>query len=603
MVAKLRRLLPYALRQWPKLLAILVLTVSASAATVLQPWPMKILVDYALGDMAVPERVDSTLRTFSLSASPEVLIVVAGLATLALFLINSAFDVALSWSWVATGQRMVYELAADVFAHLQRLSLRFHGRQRVGDLLSRLNGDTWCVYSIVSELSVSPVQQIITLMGIGTVAWMLSPRLTVLIFSVAPVLGGSVFYFGPRLKRRAKRQREVAARLTSFVHQTVTSIPLVQAFSAEERNQALFDSLVEDSVAASQQGVLIGKSFALVNGLANSTGRAIVMFFGGLQVLAGNMSVGTLLVFLGYVRVLQEACKNLLTVYSSLKASEASVDRLLEILDAEEMVRETRDARPVPNGKSAHGDQVVFEDVTFGYEPGRPVLRGISFEARPGEQIAVVGPTGAGKSTLVSLIPRFFDPWEGKILINGLDARDARLEDLRSRVAMVMQDPFLLPRSIAENIAYGRRGARPEQIVAAARAANAHEFIDRLPQGYESVLGQRGSTLSGGQRQRLAIARAFVRDAPIVILDEPTSALDVETEAGLLEALARLTAGRTTFVIAHRLSTIRNADRVVVLQDGRIAEMGTHEELLARRKIYHRLHTIQFGPATQEMEV
>jgi len=581
------------------LAAIVGMTATASATVVLQPWPMKILVDFALGDTPVPDWLSGALRGLSLEPGRGTLIVLAGMATLVLFALGSALEAGLNWAWMAAGQRTVYELAGDVFARLQRLSLEFHSRHSVGDSLDRLMTDTWCVYTIVSELLVSPFTRVVTLVGIGVVAWNLSPTLTLLSFGVAPVLAGSVCYFGPRLKRRAARKREAQARLTRFVHQTVTSMPLVQAFSAEQRNLEHFDSLVDEAVAASQHGVLVNKSFALVNGLANALGLALVLCAGGWQVLAGTLSVGSLLVFVAYVRTLQGAWQALLQTYAQLKTSEASLDRLFEILDASEAVAQARDARPLPTNGSRGGAHIVFEDVAFAYERDRPVLQGINLEVCPGETIALVGATGAGKSTFVSLLLRFFDPSEGRILFNGMDLRQATLDSLRGQISIVLQEPFLLPLSIADNIAYGCPAATRGQVIAAAEAANAHEFIVQLPQGYDTPIGERGATLSGGQRQRLAIARALVRDTPVVILDEPTSALDTRTESQLLQALERLAVGRTTFIIAHRLSTIRGADRIVVLDEGRIVATGTHGELLRQCGLYGRLHALQQDRAAQ----
>jgi ATP-binding cassette subfamily B protein/subfamily B ATP-binding cassette protein MsbA len=313
--------------------------------------------------------------------------------------------------------------------------------------------------------------------------------------------------------------------------------------------------------------------------------------------LTGALSLGSLLVFLAYLRTMQGAAQGLLGTYTRLKSAEAGADRVLEVLETQERVREAAGARPLP----AVRGHVRLEAVTFGYEPGRPVLHAISLEAHPGETVALVGPTGAGKSTLVSLLPRFFDPWEGQVRLDGIDLRQLPLAHLRAQIALVLQEPFLLPLSVAENIAYGRPGASPAQIAAAAAAANAASFIERLPQGYDTVIGERGATLSGGERQRLAIARALLKDAPVLILDEPTSALDAGTEALLLEALARLMAGRTTFIIAHRLSNIRDADRIVVLDQGAVVEAGTHQELLAADGLYQRLHSLQFAAPRREV--
>ena len=301
-----------------------------------------------------------------------------------------------------------------------------------------------------------------------------------------------------------------------------------------------------------------------------------------------------------YLHTIRNSMVSLLGVYGNLKVSEASIDRIAEILDSEEVVEERAGAvelRKLPEGGVG---EVRFERVTVGYEAGRPVLQDISLRARPGEVIAFVGRTGAGKSTLVSLLPRFLDPWEGRVMIGGQDLRDVTVSCVRSQIGLVLQVAFLWPLSVADNIAYGRPDATREQIVAAARAANADEFIRALPDGYDTVLGERGATLSGGQAQRLSIARALLKDAPILILDEPTSALDAETEALLLSALKRLVAGRTTFIIAHRLSTIRHADQIILLDNGRIAESGRHQQLLARGGLYERVHSLQFAtPATE----
>lgn len=581
MMRSLSALMPYFRQQSGRLVALVVMSGLFSAVTVLQPWPMKLLVDYALGDGEALG--DSELAGWT----PASMIWAAAGATLGLFLINVLLDVVVSWTWMATGQGMVYDLAADVFKRL--LSVPFPLQRRgVGDCLERLSGDTWCVYSVASDLLVAPLQNALTLTGVVIVAWQLDPLLTVVSLISAPVVAGSVVWFGPKLKRRAKQGREIRSDLASFVHQTVTSIPLVQAYGAEGRNQEYFESMVDDVVTITQRGVLVNKSFSLLNGLAAAGGRAVVLLVGGWQVFQGSLSVGSLLVFMAYVRTLQGCCENLLKIYSKLKTTEASIERLSEILDQPEALNEeVSGAMALGTGACS---SIRLQNVSYAYRPGVPALRNVNIEIAPGERVAIVGGSGAGKSTLVSLLLRLVDVDEGSIEIDGVDVRRVGLDELRSRIAVVLQEPFLLPATVAENIAIGNRSAPPEEIRAAATSAGAAEFIDRLPAGYGTLLAERGSTLSGGQRHRIAIARAFVRHASIVILDEPTAALDAATETELMASFKRLTQGRTSIVISHRLSTIRDAGRIIVLSEGRVVESGTAAELLARRGHFHRLH-------------
>lgn len=576
MIRSIATLWPYFAQQRWRLLAIAAMSCLFSAATVLQPWPMKLLVDYAL---------DDTKRSAGLQ--PITMIWVAAAATLGLFLINAALDVVVSWAWMAAGQRMVYDLATDVFKQLLDTPAMVE-RRSVGDNLERLSGDTWSVYTVASDLLIGPLQNALTLGGIIFVAWQLDPKLAAISLITAPVVAGSVIWYGPKLKRRAKQGREIQSHLANFVHQTVTSIPLVQAYGAEDRNQQHFESLVDDVVAITQRGVIVNKSFALFNGFAAAAGRAIVVFVGGLQVLQGNLTVGSLLVFMAYIRTMQGACENLLKVYAKVKTTEASIERLAEILNQ-------RPRSTIQNGHfllptSRRGSSLRLENVSFQYGAAKPALRDVSLKIAPGEHVAIVGESGAGKSTLVSLILRLINPDIGFVEIDGVDMRRLNPDELRARIAVVLQDPFLLPGKISDNIKIGKPDASPDEVRAAAKAAGAMEFIDRLPQGLETNVAERASTLSGGQRQRIAIARAFVRHASVVILDEPTSALDAATEIELMDSFRRLTEGRTSIVISHRLSTIRDADRVIVLSEGRVVESGKPAELLATGRYYRRFH-------------
>ncbi len=587
-----KRLLPYVFRQWRFLIAIFVLTIASSAMAALQPWPMKLLVDYALGGSPAPARLRSCLETFSLSPTPSVLVAAAAVSSLALFVIGSAMEVTLSFSWTIAGQRMVHELAADLLARLQRLSLRFHSHTSVGDSLSRLSEDTNIVSSLADNMIMSPIQNGTAFVAMICVGYALDPVLATLALTVTPLLGLSSQYFGKRLKRRSKLGREASSRLMSHVRETLGAVPLVQVFGTERRHTEEFQDLAEDAVVLTQRGNLLSSGYGLVNGLITTSGIALVLYVGSVRVLSGAISLGTLLVFLAYVRRMQSSSDGMFKVFAKLKAAEASIDRIMEVMESDEMIHELKETQHLPVTTRGH---ICFHGVTVGYEPGVPILQQVTLQAQPGEVVALVGPTGAGKSTLVSLIPRFLDPWDGQVTLDGIDVRQLKLAELRAQVSVVLQDPFLMPISVAENIAYGRPDASQEEIIRAATAVQADTFIRRLPHGYATVIGERGSTLSGGERQRLSIARALLKDVPVLILDEPTSALDSQTEASLIEALERLMEGRTTLIIAHRLSTIRHADRIAVLDRGRLVESGRHEELLAVGGLYSRFHSYQFA--------
>jgi ATP-binding cassette subfamily B protein len=571
-------------------------TVVSTVLTVVQPWPLKILVDHVLGDVPLRGALRTITGLLPGAGTPAGLLAWVVLTGLLVFAVNAAVDALLALQWTSVGRRMVYGLAADVFARVQRRSLLAHTRHAIGDTMGRVATDAWCIYAIVDTVLIAPGHALVTAVVLVTLMLQLDAGLTLLAIAVAPCMAGAAWLFGRPIRAAAHARRDVESRLQAHVHQTLTGVSVVQAFAREDDAQRRFQELASQAIRTHQRSAFVSSAYGLGSGLLTTIGTALVMWAAAMRVLDGRLSVGTALVFLAYLATLQAQFTAFATMYTALQTAGAGVDRVMDVLTSDEAVPERPGAPALP---PVRGD-VTLERVAFAYDAGRPVLENVTLHARAGDVVALVGATGAGKSSLVSLIPRLADPSRGRVLVDGHDVRDVSIASLREQVAVVLQEPFLFPASIAENIALGRPGASRDEIERAARAANAHEFIIALPQGYDTVLGERGATLSGGERQRLSIARALLKNAPILILDEPTSALDAQTERAIVEALERLMRGRTTFIVAHRLSTIRTATTILVLEHGRIVEQGTHGELLARGGRYRRMHERQ-GAARAEV--
>jgi ATP-binding cassette subfamily B protein/subfamily B ATP-binding cassette protein MsbA len=585
------RLAYYALPQWRDLALVLLLMFLGVALITLEPWPLKLIVDAALNQQPLPDAV-RWLEVLPGGNSALGLLGWLSGATVLLFWSSRTVGLIHNYLKIGVGEKLAYGLGEKLFARLQRLSLSFHHRQRRGDLVRRVATDSSCVKELVMGVFLPLLRSCTSLIAMFVVMWQLAPFLSLLALAIAPPLAFLMRLFDRPMSERTYQYQALEGEMMALAEQSLTALPLVQAFGAEKRGDKRFRHLSQRTLRAYLRAIASQLQFKIGVSGVTAVGRIAVMLVGGFHVLQGQLTVGSLLVFQSYLEALYVPMETLAYLSVAWASAAAKARRVLEVLDASEQVKELPQAQPVPVDIGKGGLHVCWQDVTFGYEAQRPVLQGISLEALPGETMALVGPTGAGKTTLVSLIPRFFDPWQGRVLLNGVDVRQVQLASLRAQIGLVLQDPFLLPVSVAENIAYGCPSASREAVVAAAVAANADEFIQQLPQGYDTVIGEGGATLSGGQRQRLSIARALLKDAPVLILDEPTSALDAQTESLLLEALERLMAGRTTLIVAHRLSTIARAHRIVFLKEGQVVEVGTHEELLPAKGHYAHFYNL-----------
>jgi len=570
---------PYRLEFGWALLQVFVI----GACELLKPWPLKIVIDNVLGGKPAPLSALAGL-------SPTTLLLVACAGIVGIYLLLGALTILNNYTTIKIGQRMVNDLRGDLYNHLQRLSLAFHSRQQVGDLLFRVTADTYAVQTLTMNGLFPILSGSVLLVGMFVIMVKLDWLLTLLALSVCPVLFLTISLLSARITSAATRAREQESAIYSLVQRAMSAMRVIQAFTKEEEEHRKFMAASHRSLDATLKLYTLQTFYSGTVNVVIALGTAFVVWVGARHVLSGSLTVGEVVVFTSYLASLYGPINSISQTWGLIQGAKVGVRRVFEILDLE---RDLEDGPLVFPASGARGE-VAFNGIFFEYVPGQPVLRGIDLAVRPGSRVAIVGATGAGKSTLVSLVPRFYDPQKGTVTIDGTDIRHFQLKSLRRQIAMVLQPPLVFPISIRENIAYGRPEASLEEIRAAARMARIDETIERLPRGYETVVGEQGATLSEGERQRITIARAILRNAPILILDEPTSSVDAETEALIMEGLATLTEGRTTFIIAHRLSTVLQADEIVVLREGRIAEQGTFEDLMRRQGYFAALYSTQF---------
>jgi ATP-binding cassette, subfamily B, bacterial len=587
--AMIARLLPYLKAHRWRVAWALAQVFLVAGVELLKPWPLQIVIDYVLGGKT-PPAAGPLGDLLSLPKGP-LLLVACG----AIVIVNCSAAALTLWhnyTTIRVGQSMVNDLRSDLYAHLQLLSLAYHGRQRVGDLMYRITADSFAVQTMIMNGVLPIFSALILLAGMLVVLFPIDPVLTVLALTIVPVLFALITTFNRKIVDVATEVRDLDSRVYSLVQWGMAAIKVVQAFTKEEDEHRRFMGASRDSLRATLR---LYNWQTLYSGGVNviiALGTAIVIYAGARAVLSGSLSLGQLIVFVAYLAQLYAPINQITQSWGLIAGARVGAARVFEVLETEADLKSG--ARPFPPG-GARGD-IAWHGVGFRYRPGTPVLNDIDAAVAAGSKIAVVGPTGAGKSTLLGLLPRFFDPTAGIVTLDGVDIRDYPLPALRRQIAMVLQPPLIFPLSVADNIAYGRPGADPAAIEHAARLARIHDMIAGLPEGYETRLGEAGVLLSEGEKQRITIARALLRDAPILILDEPTSALDVATEALVMNAIEALMHGRTTFIIAHRLSTVRSVDRIIVLRDGTIAEQGTFAELLRQGGIFADYYRTQFAP-------
>src|SRR5882724_2407551 len=575
---------PY--RGW--IVIILLAMLFETAMSLAAPWPLKVILDNVVGPHKAPEWL-APFRSSLMGGHKLELAVVAGIATVVIAALGAIASYIDNYYTESVGQWVAHDLRMRVYAHLQHLSLGYYDSHQAGALLSIITDDIKTIQGFASSSTLDILVDLLTIVGMFGIMLWLEFDFALMAVALTPFLLLFVARLNRAVKRATHEVRHHQSDIVAVVQQGLESIRVVKAFGRQELEESRLYDVSQATVDAALKARRVKSLLSPVVTLVVALCTGFVLWRGTALVLADVMTVGALTVFLAYLSKFFKPVQDLAKMSNTLAQTAVAMERVQTILDTHAMVYERPDAREPETLKGA----ITFDHVVFGYDPAIPVLRDVNFNIGPGQMVGVVGATGGGKSTVVGLIPRFYDPGAGRVLIDGIDVREFKLGGLRSQIGFVLQDTVLFRGTVRDNIAYGRPDASEEDIIVAAKLANADEFIARMPKGYESLVGERGLTLSGGQRQRIGIARAIIRDAPILILDEPTAALDVESEKLVIDGLQQLMKGRTVITIAHRLSTLRGADKIIVLKDGVIFEEGTHDDLVASGGFYAELYRVQ----------
>ncbi len=583
---------------WKGLSIALIAMLGEVLADVLDPWPVKVVVDSILQSKALPHWLARPV--FGMFGHNKLAILdfaVAAVAAIALLgAVSSYFE---NYMTTTVSQWVAHDLRRTLYNHIQRLSLAERDQTRTGDLISRITDDIEAVQSFLGSSLLGILVDLLTLVGMIGVMFYVNWRFTLISLSVVPVLAFVVYSLTRRIKQASRAVRQRESEMTSIVEEGLTSARVVQAFAREDYEVRKFESESLSNVETALHARGLKAKLPPIVELIVAVGTCLVLGYGARLALAGQISAGVLIVFLLYLGKMYKPIRDISKETDTVSKAIVGYERIREVLEIESRVRDLPRARPAPRLKG----KIEFQHVSFSYDGGDPVLKDVSLQIEPGQVAALVGPSGAGKTTIISLIPRFYDPTSGIVQLDGQDIRRFKLKSLREQMSFVLQETLLFRASVWDNIAYGRPDARPKEILRAARLANADEFIERLPEGYSTLLGERGASLSGGQRQRIAIARAVIRNTPLLILDEPTTGLDSGSEKAVLEALDRLMKGRTCVVIAHHFNTIRRADTIFVVQEAGISERGSHEELIAENGSYAELFRIEGEHVPKGMQV